>query len=214
VTRIPSRRFSGKIIAVDSKAQIVTLQGGDKTGIGVTDKTKIVKDKKPATFDALAVGQSVTGMERQVAPGKWEADSLNVGDTSARQPIEEPTAIPAATATETASIHILAPGGASDAEFAFGIPPEQVLPVKKTTLSQPVARMVPGAHLTRSIHVDGGAVVAWYPNTDDLDIICHVTPGKHDVTLVVKDVNSDQSLTIGPLTVTVQAGETEIADFQ
>jgi hypothetical protein len=62
--------------------------------------------------------------------------------------------------------------------------------------------------------VDGGAVVAWYPNIADQDIICHVTPGKHEVTVVIKDENTGDTATIGPITVAMQAGETQNADFR
>jgi hypothetical protein len=62
--------------------------------------------------------------------------------------------------------------------------------------------------------VDGGAVVAWYPNVADQDIICHVTPGKHAVTVIIKDRNTGDFTTIGPITVSPQAGETQIADFR
>jgi hypothetical protein len=64
------------------------LQAADKVGIGITDKTKIVMAKKPATFEMLAAGQVVTGLERQDASGKWLADTLNVGDQ--RQVLAEP----------------------------------------------------------------------------------------------------------------------------
>ena len=58
-TKLPSRRFSGKILSVDSKAKTITLQGGAKIVILITDKTRIIKAKKPALFDALAAAQAV-----------------------------------------------------------------------------------------------------------------------------------------------------------
>ncbi len=87
MTKLPSRRFSGDIQSVDSKAKTITLQGGIKIVIAITDKTRIIKAKKPATFDVLAAGQAVTGIE-QLAAGKWQAQTLNVGDP--RQIPDEP----------------------------------------------------------------------------------------------------------------------------
>ena len=87
-TKLPSRRYSGKIFSVDSKAKTITLQGGVKIVISITDKTRIIKAKKPATFDVLAADQAVTGIERLDAAGKWYAETLNVGDP--RKPLDEP----------------------------------------------------------------------------------------------------------------------------
>jgi len=87
-TKLSSRRFSGKILSVDSKAKSITLQGGAKIVIVINDKTRIIKAKKPATFDVLAADQAVTGIERLDAAGKWSAETLNVGDP--RQILDEP----------------------------------------------------------------------------------------------------------------------------
>jgi len=216
VSRVPSRRYSGKILTVDSKTQIITLQGGDKAGIGVTGRTRIVKDKKPAAFADLAAGQSVSGMARRDITGKWLADTLTVGDT--RQPTEEEaTVIPLAAdkaAEATANIHIIAPGGMSQEAYAFGDLPAQPGIVRTNTLGRAISGTLAGADLTRSIRVDGAAVVAWYPNIADMDIICHVTPGKHEVTVVLKDNNSGQTIQNIPITVTLKAGETQNADFR
>jgi hypothetical protein len=218
-TRVTSRRYSGKILSVDTNANVITLQGGETAGIGITGNTKIVKDKQPATIAALAVGQSVSGMERRDRTGKWQADTLSVGD--ARQPAweEEPTVIPVAADKKdeaTANIHILVPGGTSIEEYSFGSLPVQQGIVRTNILTSVVAGSLPGADLVRSIHVDGAAVVPWYSNVADMDIICHVTPGKHEVTVLLKDNNtgdtSDQP--VGPVTVTLKAGETQMADFR
>jgi hypothetical protein len=216
VTRVPSRRYSGKILTVDAKTRIITLQGGEKAGIGITTNTMILKDKKRAAFDALAVGQSVSGMERRDATGKWQAETLNVGDT--RLVLDEPEVIVSPDSKDkdkqTANIHILVSGGASEADYAFGDMPAQPGIVRTNILSSVIKGTLPGADFARSIHVDGGAVVAWYPNIADQDIICHVTPGKHAVTVILRDMNTGDSTTIGPLTVSPQAGETQIADFR
>jgi D-alanyl-D-alanine carboxypeptidase len=77
-----------------------------------------------------------------------------------------------------------------------------------------LARASADAFYTRTIHVDGGAVVAWYPNMGDMDIICHVAPGKHEVSVLVKDLNTGQVTQAGPITVFMQPGETQNADFR
>jgi hypothetical protein len=87
-TRMPSRRFAGKVLSVDAKAKTVTLQGGAKAVIRINDKTRIIKSKKPATFDVLAADQAVSGIERLDASGKWNAETLDVGDP--RQVLAEP----------------------------------------------------------------------------------------------------------------------------
>jgi hypothetical protein len=216
VTRVPSKRYSGKILTVDTKTQILTLQGGEKAGIGISTNTVILKDKKKAAFDALAVGQSVSGMERRDATGKWLAETLNVGDT--RLILDEPEVLVSPDTKDkdkqTANIHILVPGGESETAYAFGDMPAQAGIVRTNILTRVIAGTVPGADLTRSIRVDGGAVVAWYPNTADQDVICHVTPGKHEVTVIVKVQSTGDFATIGPITVSPQAGETQMADFR
>ena len=86
--KLTNRRFSGKILSVDSKAKTILLQGGAKAVIAVTDKTKIIKAKKPAAFDVLAANQEVSGIERLNADGIWQAETLNVGDP--RRVLTEP----------------------------------------------------------------------------------------------------------------------------
>jgi len=87
-TKMTTRRFSGKILSVDIKAKTITLQGGAKAVVAITDKTKIIRAKKPATFDVLAADQAVTGIEQRDAAGNWQAETLNVGDP--RQLLTEP----------------------------------------------------------------------------------------------------------------------------
>jgi hypothetical protein len=144
---------------------------------------------------------------------------LNVGD--ARQPAweEEPTVIPVAADKKdeaTANIHIMVPGGNSAEEYSFGSLPVQQGIVRTNILTSVFADSVPGADLVRSIHVDGAAVVPWYSNVADMDIICHVTPGKHEITVLLKDNNTGQTSDqpVGPLTLTLKTGETQIADFR
>jgi hypothetical protein len=216
VTRVPSKRYSGKILTVDTKTQIITLQGGEKAGIGITTNTMILKEKKKAAFDALAVGQLVSGMERRDAAGKWLAETLNVGDS--RLILDEPEVLVSPDTKDkdqqTANIHILVPGGESEEAYAFGDMPVQAGIVRTNILTSVIAGTLPGADFTRSIRVDGGAVVAWYPNTADQDVISHVTPGKHEVTVIVKDQKTGDFATIGPIIVSPKAGETQMADFR
>jgi hypothetical protein len=92
VERRIMRRFSGKILSVDSQAKTITLLES-KIVIGISDKTRIskaktIKSTKPSTFDDLAADQLVTGNFHQDSDGKWQADSLVVGDP--RQPLEQP----------------------------------------------------------------------------------------------------------------------------
>jgi len=92
VPRRSIRRFSGKILSVDRQAKTITLIES-KTVIGISDKTRISKantrlSKKPTTFDDLAADQLVTGNYHQDSDGKWQADTLVVGDP--RQPLEQP----------------------------------------------------------------------------------------------------------------------------
>ena len=200
--RVLTRRYSGKILTVDTNARVITLQGGEKAGIGITADTKIVKDKQPATLAALAVGQPVDGMERRDRAGNWQADTLNVGDT--RQPAweEEPTVIPVAADKKdeaTANIHILVPGGTSVEEYSFGSMPVQQGILRTNILPNVIAGSLMGADLVRTIHVDGAAVVAWYSNVADMDVICHVTPGKHEVTVILKNNNTGDTATVPPL---------------
>ena len=86
------RRFSGKILSVDSQAKTLTLVES-KVVIGISGKTmiskaKTIKSAKPTTFDDLAADQLVTGNYHSDSDGKWQADTVVVGDP--RQPLEQP----------------------------------------------------------------------------------------------------------------------------
>jgi hypothetical protein len=83
-----AKRFSGKILSLDSKTKTMTLEDPSNVGIAINDQTKIIKARKTAAFADLAAGQQVVGMERQDAAGHWYAVSLNVGDP--RQILDEP----------------------------------------------------------------------------------------------------------------------------
>jgi hypothetical protein len=75
-----SKRFSGKIASVDAQAKTIALENTIKDEIQMTSRTRIIKNKQPATFDALAAGQQVTGIKRQDTNGNWMALTLTVGD--------------------------------------------------------------------------------------------------------------------------------------
>jgi hypothetical protein len=70
--------FRGTIGAVDKVAKTVTLESKDKPRtFQVTSETKINKEKKPATLDAVMVGDHVGGAYRETAEGKMELVTLN-----------------------------------------------------------------------------------------------------------------------------------------
>jgi hypothetical protein len=72
--------FRGKISAVDKTAKTITLEGKEKgRTFQITSATKITKDAKPAVLDDVTVGETVGGLAKENAAGKWVVVSLNVG---------------------------------------------------------------------------------------------------------------------------------------
>src|SRR6266511_5852165 len=72
--------FRGRISAVDKTTKTVTLEGKEKNrAFQITSATKITKDGKPAVLDDVIVGQTVGGLAKETAAGKWEIVSLNIG---------------------------------------------------------------------------------------------------------------------------------------
>jgi hypothetical protein len=72
--------FRGKVSAVDKSAKTITLEGKENgRTFQITSGTKITKDGKPAVLDDVKVGQSVGGLAKESAAGKWEAATLNLG---------------------------------------------------------------------------------------------------------------------------------------
>src|SRR3989442_1367699 len=72
--------FRGKVSAVDKTAKTVTLEGKEKSRtFQITSATKIAKDGKPAVMDDVIVGQTVRGLAKETATGKWEVVTLNMG---------------------------------------------------------------------------------------------------------------------------------------
>ncbi len=82
------RPFNGKIKATDASS--ITLQGAKAQTFQVTSATKIQKDGKPAVIADVKVGDSVGGRAREMADGKWEVLTLNVGTKAAKKPAEKP----------------------------------------------------------------------------------------------------------------------------
>jgi hypothetical protein len=90
-SRLPaSKRFSGKIASLDPKAKSFTLEGPVKDEILTASTTTFTKNKQPATFEDLAVGQQVNGMKRPDASTNWVASRVIVG--APRQIPPEPPA--------------------------------------------------------------------------------------------------------------------------
>jgi len=72
--------FRGRISAVDKTTKTVTLEGKEKSrAFQITSATKITKDGKPAVLDDVIVGQTVGGLAKETAAGKWEVVTLNIG---------------------------------------------------------------------------------------------------------------------------------------
>src|SRR5216117_3694837 len=72
--------FTGKVSAMDKINKTVTLEGKEKSRtFQITSATKINKDGKPAVMDDVVVGQTVGGLVKESAAGKWEVVTLNIG---------------------------------------------------------------------------------------------------------------------------------------
>lgn len=71
--------FFGKINEVDQAAKTINIGKTKKRTIHITDKTKVMKDGKPATLADAKSGDDVGGSYRESADGKMEANSLRIG---------------------------------------------------------------------------------------------------------------------------------------
>lgn len=80
-----TRPFRGTVKSFDKTAMTITLEGEKEDTICITSQTRIFKDGKPATTDAITAGEQVRGFARQGAEGKWEAASLYLGQPPARK---------------------------------------------------------------------------------------------------------------------------------
>jgi hypothetical protein len=83
--------YSGKVSAVDGVTMTLTVSG--KTGdvkVKVTSKTKITKNRQPATFADITEGETVSGRGTKDADGTWQAATLRV-----TAPKAKPAAAPA-----------------------------------------------------------------------------------------------------------------------
>lgn len=77
--------FRGKVSAVDKTTKTITLEGKENgRTFQITSGTKITKDGKPAVLDDVAVGQSVGGLAKENAAGKWEASTVNLGTNAGK----------------------------------------------------------------------------------------------------------------------------------
>jgi hypothetical protein len=72
------KRFTGKIASLDAQAKTFTVESATNDVVQITSQTRIAKDRKPATFEDLAVGQTVTGAKHQDATGTWVATTVSV----------------------------------------------------------------------------------------------------------------------------------------
>jgi hypothetical protein len=84
------RPFHGTIKSFDKAAKTVTLNGAKAQTFAVIAETKINKDGKPATVEALVAGETLGGRARQAPDGRWEALTLNVGKKPANPTKAEP----------------------------------------------------------------------------------------------------------------------------
>ena len=72
--------FRGKVSAVDKTTKTIALEGKEKNRtFQITSASKITKDGKPAVIDDVIVGQTVGGLAKETAAGKWEVVTLNIG---------------------------------------------------------------------------------------------------------------------------------------
>jgi hypothetical protein len=83
-SRARSIPFNGDIAAVDKVAKTVTLEGKKQRTFQVTSQTRLSKDKKPITFDMIAIGDHVGGSYRSNPEGKDELNSMDVKTTANR----------------------------------------------------------------------------------------------------------------------------------
>src|SRR3954447_7988604 len=74
--------FHGNVAAVDKSAKTITMEGKKQRVFHLTPETKINKDKKPTTIASLAAGDYVGGYAREMADGKLELVTLNIGSAT------------------------------------------------------------------------------------------------------------------------------------
>jgi hypothetical protein len=78
--------FNGKINAVDKEKKTITLLGKEKNRtLHVDDKTRIVKNEKPASLADAAVGDEIAGQLRKMDDGREILVSLRIGPKPARE---------------------------------------------------------------------------------------------------------------------------------
>ena len=89
--------YSGKITAIDSTANTITVASSKKTlTLAVASTTKILKDKVKAALADLAVGEKVTGSYTKDSTGAMTAYSIHY-----KTPTPTASTKPASAATTT-----------------------------------------------------------------------------------------------------------------
>jgi Cu/Ag efflux protein CusF len=75
-----ARPFAGKVTSVDTagKAIEVTLYSGTLEDFQITDKTRIINGKVPATLEDLKVGTDVRVSARKNDAGEWAAVVISI----------------------------------------------------------------------------------------------------------------------------------------
>lgn len=91
-TKAKPTPYSGKLTAIDTTGNTITVTGKEVLVLGLTPKTTYKKDHKVATLADFVVGDNVTGSYTKDATGKLLAHSLHKATAKAPK-----TAKPAAT---------------------------------------------------------------------------------------------------------------------
>jgi hypothetical protein len=76
--------FHGNVAAIDRSAKTITMEGKKQRVFHLTAETKINRDKKPTTIASLSAGDYVGGYAREMADGKLELVTLNIGSTTTK----------------------------------------------------------------------------------------------------------------------------------
>lgn len=76
------KQITGEVMEIDLKAQTVTIRGKNGTvAIGLSERTKVMKDREPRNISDVQVGDRVTIKYRN-ADGKQTAKSLHIKSAS------------------------------------------------------------------------------------------------------------------------------------
>jgi len=75
--------FRGTVTAVDKSAKTVTL---GKRVFHISPETKLTKADQPATFEAITVGEHISGNYTKGGDGKLTAQTVRIGSKPADKP--------------------------------------------------------------------------------------------------------------------------------